>query len=129
MPKIFLDANFLLDYLLKRIHIDYEFWDNFDLVISVLSIHIFCYVTKKRLPDEQVSLLEQNFDFIDISADLSKLATCGPTPDYEDNLQLHSALEDEADYFLTRDKELLKMGVFGKMRIISPQEFVKLEFE
>lgn len=41
----------------------------------------------------------------------------GPTVDFEDNTQLHSAAEAECDYFLTNDEKLLKMKFFGKTRL------------
>jgi len=41
----------------------------------------------------------------------------GPTDDFEDNVQLHSAVMGDCDYFLTMDKKLIKMKYFGKMRI------------
>jgi len=45
-------------------------------------------------------------------------ALLGPTKDLEDNIQLHSAVEADCDIFLTNDKALLKMGYFGKTKIV-----------
>lgn len=43
----------------------------------------------------------------------------GPTVDFEDNVQLHSAAEAECEIFLTEDKKLLKLGFFGKTHVVS----------
>ena len=41
----------------------------------------------------------------------------GPTKDLEDNIQLHSAAEADCDFFITRDRQLLALGYFGKTKI------------
>lgn len=54
---------------------------------------------------------------IPFSEDVLKKSLNGPTSDFEDNVQLHSAAEAECDYFLTNDEKLLKMKFFGKTEI------------
>lgn len=50
---------------------------------------------------------------------IAEKALVGPTSDFEDNVQLHSAAEAECDIFLTEDKKLSDMKFFGKVRIDS----------
>ena len=44
-------------------------------------------------------------------------ALTGPTVDFEDNVQLHSAAEEDCNLFLTSDKKILAMKFFGKVKI------------
>lgn len=43
--------------------------------------------------------------------------------DPEDNKILESAVEAEADYLITRDNDLLSLGDFQKIQIVTPAEF------
>jgi len=46
--------------------------------------------------------------------------------DPADNLVLDCAVASEADYLVTGDKHLLRLGKCGKVMIIKPQDFVEL---
>ena len=46
--------------------------------------------------------------------------------DPDDNKFIEVALEGKADYIVTQDKHLLKIGEFRKIKIITPEEFVRL---
>ena len=61
-------------------------------------------------------VLEQTniFQIVEFSDTILKRALEGPTPDFEDNVQLHSAAEAECDLFLSEDKKLLELKFFGK---------------
>ena len=41
----------------------------------------------------------------------------GPTDDFEDNVQLHSAAEADCNVFLTSDKKIKELKFFGKVKI------------
>jgi predicted nucleic acid-binding protein len=123
MDKVFLDANCLIDYAMLR--------DDGQLIelliddqkcICILSLHILAYVGKYRLPDENFSGLLDFLDVFLISEEVMKSSMDGPTSDYEDNLQLNCAVENDCDVFITSDKKLLKLSFFGKMKIISPKD-------
>ncbi|MDI6884504.1 MAG: putative toxin-antitoxin system toxin component, PIN family [Hadesarchaea archaeon] len=47
--------------------------------------------------------------------------------DPEDNKLLECALEGEADYLVTSDRHLLKLGEFGQTKICKPSLFLKLQ--
>ncbi|MFH1209698.1 MAG: putative toxin-antitoxin system toxin component, PIN family [archaeon] len=46
--------------------------------------------------------------------------------DVKDNIIIESAFEGKVDYIITKDKHLLKLKEFRSIKIISPEEFLKL---
>jgi hypothetical protein len=66
-----------------------------------------------------INLINHDFQLIPITKSLTLKSLQGPTPDFEDNLQLHSAAIEDCDLFLTNDQELLNMSYFGKVNISS----------
>ena len=120
MARVFLDTNCLIDAIERRPekeiltslkgHISF---------ISPLSVAIYCYLYKIKVPNKHLSLQLEEFQIVDFSADVLNRAIAGPTVDLEDNIQLHSASEAECDLFLTSDAKLLNLKFFGKVRILS----------
>ena len=118
MAKIFLDTNYFIDALHRKP--EKEILDSLEnniIYISPLSIHIFCYIFKINLIDASLITQIAKFQLIDFSDDVAMRALQGPTSDFEDNVQLHSAANAECDIFLTEDKKLLDMKFFGKIKI------------
>lgn len=118
MAKVFLDTNVFID----AIHRKPEILDNLmgcALSISPLSIHIYCYSFKKKVPVTMLQSQIRLFEIVDLNTKIVDISTEGPTGDMEDNIQLHSAAEANCDIFLTNDKILLKMGYFGRVKISS----------
>jgi predicted nucleic acid-binding protein len=122
MDKIFLDTNVYIDILENRSSDTISVLDNKLLYISALSVHIHLYIYKYKLPNRSLSKAISEFNIIEIDLGVTKQALEGPTDDFEDNLQLHSATKQDCNLFVSRDKKLLKMIYFGKMKIISPKE-------
>src|ERR1700748_1225318 len=118
MAKVFLDTNYFIDALHRKP--EKEILDSFEnsvIYISPLSVHIFCYIFKINVKEISIITQMDKFQMIDFSNDLTIRALQGPTSDFEDNIQLHSAASAECDLFLTEDKKLLEMKFFGKVRI------------
>ncbi len=46
--------------------------------------------------------------------------------DPSDNMILEAALDGKADYVLTYDNHLLKLEEFGKVKILSPKDFLEI---
>ena len=46
--------------------------------------------------------------------------------DPKDNIFIETAAAGKADYIVTQDKHLLKIKEFRKIKIIAPEEFIKL---
>ena len=119
MAKIFLDANIFIDLVEKRKSIDSKQLYTHDLYLSPLSVHILTYLYKYKIPDERLANIDRFFKLVSFNTELTIKALGGPTSDFEDNTQLHSAAEAEADIFLTADEGLLKLKFFGKTTIKS----------
>lgn len=116
MVRVFLDTNLYID-VIKR---SKEKWEHLRanlLFISPLSTHILFYTSKLKVPDLEVDKLQEQFGIVPLSKDILDKALQGPTNDLEDNIQLHSAAEAEADLFLTEDRKLLDMKFFGKTKV------------
>ncbi|HCS78116.1 TPA: hypothetical protein DIV55_00030 [Patescibacteria group bacterium] len=119
MARIFLDTNFLIDAIHRKPEQEIlTLLENHDIYISSLSFHIYCYIFKIKIPDKRVSEQKDKFNIIDFSDDILEVALSGPTIDFEDNVQLHSGAEAEADIFLTSDQNLLAMKFFGKTKLV-----------
>ncbi|PJA38090.1 hypothetical protein CO180_04345 [candidate division WWE3 bacterium CG_4_9_14_3_um_filter_41_6] len=116
--RIFLDANAFIDILEDREGVKAKDLVGNVLFISVLTLHIYVYSYKITIPSDTVSLLKSQFTYVDVTSSISEKSMTGPTSDFEDNIQLHSAIESKADLFITRDKKLLSLGYFGACRIV-----------
>lgn len=121
MAKAFLDVNVIIDILEERKNIQLVKLERHQTYISTLSLHIFLYVEKQSVPYPPLSDFIQNNNLVDFSATLAQKALIGPTDDFEDNIQLHSAAVTDCDIFITSDERLIKMKFFGKTQIISPE--------
>ena len=122
MAKIYLDANVLIGLIEKRRNLDDELLQQHTVFISPLSIHILCYLYKYKMPEGKLADLEDTMKLIPLNNKVANYSLLGPTSDFEDNVQLHSAAEANCDLFVTNDKKLLSMKFFGKTKIISPEE-------
>jgi len=117
---VFLDANFVIETIgLRRSEIESENLKDHEVYVSPLTIHVMCYSFKIKLPDKKIDDFVDQIYLTNFTEDLTKLALSGPTADFEDNIQLHSAAETECNYFLTNNEKLLKMKFFGKTEIVN----------
>lgn len=118
MASIFLDANAFFDVVLQRRNVGELDVDKNRFCISVLTIHVFTYSAKKKVPNKKLDRALGMYQTIPLSRLVALKSLSGPTPDFEDNVQLHSAVEADCDLFLTNDTELLKLAYFGKIKIV-----------
>ena len=119
MAKVFLDANIFIDIIEKRASIAIEDFREHILFISPLSIHILTYTYKYKIPDKKLDGLEKLYNLVAYDLPIVLNSLTGPTNDFEDNVQLHSAAQTDCDFFLTSDVKLLKLKFFGKVKIES----------
>lgn len=119
MAKIFLDANALINLIEKQVLLQTDDLIGNELFISTLTIHILIYVTKQKVPQSKLTEIVNLYSLVDFSKKISHKAFIGPTSDFEDNIQLHSAAHADCDYFLTQDNQLLTLKFFGKTQITS----------
>ena len=104
MARIFLDTNIFIDAIHrkpeKKIQ---ESLIGQILYISPFSIGIYCYLYKVKTPNVILSAQIKKFHLLELSDSICDKALKGPTDDFEDNIQLHSAAEAECDLFLTAE--------------------------
>ncbi len=133
--KIFIDANILLDFTLKRSHYDaakkiFQLSVDVDiqLFITPAILHIAAYwITKaygNRIAKEMLLNLLSDVKVIDASHEISINALCSDMDDIEDALQYFTAIHHHMDYFLTRDAVLLQSGT-PILPVYTPEEFLK----
>lgn len=118
MARIFLDANYFIDLLEERTDVDLNQHLDHQLFVSPLSVHILFYLYKYKIPNTKIINFIHYFSFIAFDEDIVSKSLDGPTSDFEDNVQLHSAAEVNCDIFLTRDQGLLERKFFGKAKMM-----------
>ena len=132
MIRIFLDTNVLISA---------TFWYGSanKVIISISKKKISAFTTNQIL-DEYRKVIKRDFNHSEEEADeriaklLEVLEIVSPSEtvnfikdDPSDNKVLEGALEASAGYILTYDaKHLLKIKEFKGIKIISPEEFLKL---
>ncbi len=120
MAKIFLDTNYFIDAIHRQPEKDIlSALKDSIICASTLSVHIYCYTFKIKIPSPLLLIQIKKFYIVALSEDIALRSLTGPTEDFEDNVQLHSATEAECDLFITHDQELLNLKFFGKTRIVS----------
>ena len=120
MAKVFLDTNYFIDAVARKP--EKQILDSLKgniLFISILSLHIYCYIYKIKIPSTILLSQVERFQLLDVSRDLADKALLGPTNDFEDNVQLHSAAEADCNIFLKNDKKINDLKFFGKVKIDS----------
>ncbi|WP_158280841.1 type II toxin-antitoxin system VapC family toxin [Pararcticibacter amylolyticus] len=132
--KAFLDANILLDFLLKR--------ENYSVSRKVVALavegRIVAYVTpaiihivgywltkaygSKKTKELLLTLLT-DIRVIDISHDMTIMALNSKIDDIEDALQYYSALANKLDYFISSDKKFQKLAI-PSLPVVPPEYFI-----
>ena len=133
--KIFLDANVLVDYALRREHFDdakaiinLVINQGFRAYISSSVLHITGYWLSKDMGSEKAKefllLLLDDIEVIDIPHEIAVIALSSKFTDIEDSLQYYSAIHHKIDYFISRDKQLQKNSI-PTLPVYTPLEFIK----
>jgi predicted nucleic acid-binding protein len=133
--RIFLDANFLLDFTLKRPEyetarklIAWAVEGRVEAFITPAVVHITGYwLTKAYKSDlaKKVLLgLLADIAVIDIGHETTISALHSKMIDIEDALQYYTALHHKLDYFISRDKGLKKAAI-PVLPVYSPEEFLR----
>lgn len=116
---MFTDANIFIDILVRKKDSLVRNLEGHTLCASPLSLHILLYVFKYSIPNKIAENASKIFVFVPWISSITNQALIGPTKDFEDNVQLHSAAAGECDFFLTNDSNLLDLKFFGKTKMIS----------
>ncbi len=109
--KVFFDTNILLEIIFLRKKYkecrDLLEKNSDNVYISILSIHICNYFVKKHNLD--VNYYKKFFDYfeiIDFNSDIFDKAYFNYSKDFEDSIQIASALSVQCNQFITLDKKL-----------------------
>ena len=133
--KVFLDANILLDFALKRDNykvakqiISLAITRNIQAFITPSIVHIVGYWLTKAYGStkakELLLTLLADVQVIDISHEITLTALHSKITDIEDALQYYTAIHHKLDYFISRDKALQKTAI-PVLPIYTPDEFIK----
>jgi predicted nucleic acid-binding protein len=134
--KVFLDANIILDFLLKRS--DYEaareviklgVEKKIQAHITPAIVHIVAYwVTKaygRQKTKELILLLLEDVKVIDATHEITIEALQSGIYDIEDALQYYTALHSKLNLFISRDKKL-QTSALNQLPVYDTSEFLKL---
>jgi predicted nucleic acid-binding protein len=134
--RIFLDANILLDFTLKRDHYQYSrqlmekiVGGQISAYISPSIVHIVGYwLTKSYGANKAKELLLamlSNITVVEIGHEITIHALHSKIDDIEDALQYFTAMHHKLDAFISEDKRLQKEGT-ATMPVYSLREFLKI---
>jgi predicted nucleic acid-binding protein len=132
--KVFLDANILLDFTLKREEyeqakhiISLVVNGNIQAFITPSIVHIVGYWLTKAYGNakakELLLTLLTEVTIIDIPHEIVLNALHSKINDIEDALQYYTAMHHNLDYFISRDKQLQNQSIPG-LPVYSPLEFL-----
>jgi len=133
--KVFLDANILLDFTLKRAEyeqskkiISLAVDGTIEAYITPSIVHIIGYWLAKAYGNlkakELLLSLLTDITVIDISHEIVVNSLLSKMNDIEDALQYFTAIHHKIDYFVSRDKTLQKQGS-PTLPIYTPKEFLE----
>lgn len=135
IPKVFLDTNILIDYLLFRGEeapaseylFDCSLNGQIEISIAAHSLTNIYYILKKEYSAAERRQLILNIcalcKVLPVSGETIEKAITGEyAADVEDALQIRCAIEGDCDYFVTRDNDLF---LNNPVRTLLPHELVK----
>ncbi len=132
--KITVDTNFLISSTqwgnsVSRRLLDIMIEKDIEIYITDFVIEEFSRVLKRDFKYDE----EDVERFIEIVLSLTKLVVTKNEiniikDDPSDNKIIECALESESDYILTYDKHLLNIKEYKGVKIIKPEEFLKVVF-
>lgn len=133
MKKIFLDTNFLMDYLVRP-----DYYEKASLVlkegsrkgykfcISFLTVANFAYINRKMPADLRYVMLNGIIEAFEIVSNTSGHlleAMKMNAQDYEDAIQYQTALSSKCEGIITRNGKDFK---FSKLPVYTPERFLEM---
>lgn len=135
MKRIFLDTNFIIDYLLRDEYkpacVDFLSIGKergYKFYISFLSVANFAYVARKIPRNELNGLLSKIIKlFIIVPNNVMQLneAIAMMASDFEDSLQYRAAVDSKCDCIITRNQ---KDFSFSEIPVMSAAEYIAAYF-
>lgn len=133
--RVFLDANILLDFTLKREAypvarkiMELVVNGQIQAFITPSIVHIAGYWLTKAYGNakakELLLTLLADVSVIDIGHEITLTALHSKIKDIEDALQYYTAIHHKVDIFISRDKDLQKAAI-PTLPVYTPDEFIK----
>ena len=135
MKKIFIDTNILLDVILRRDGFyknSAEIWADCELgkvqgYVSAISLNNMHYVMRKLVASDialkYVRFVLNVFSIVPLDDAILRLSVDFPQKDFEDAIQMFSAVQVKADCIVTRDIAHFSNDYIS---IVSPEEYCDL---
>jgi len=79
--------------------------------------------TEKTELKELLELFQKQFN---ISASFKSARIAAVKEDSKDDIIIECAVVNNADYIVSGDRHLLKLGIFRNIKIVPPSDFIKL---
>ena len=133
--RVFLDANIILDFTLKR--------ESYQIAREIMNLvvngQVQAFVTPSIIhitgywltieygnakAKELLLTILSDVTIIDINHEITITALHSKIKDIEDALQYYTAIHHNMDFFISRDKELQKEAI-PSLPVYSPLEFLK----
>lgn len=132
--KVFLDANIILDFTLKRDEyeqakkiVELAVSGDIQAFITPSIVHIVGYWLTKTYGNakakELLLTLLVDVTVIDLPHEIAVNALHSKITDIEDALQYYTAIHHKLDYFISRDKQLQKQSI-PMLAVYTPDEFL-----
>lgn len=136
MMRIFIDTNILIDFLARRGEFFIPAWSVITrskqedvLLVSALSFATASYIMENhhKLSQETIKTLFENFikacSVTPIDSQTIDESIASEFDDFEDAMQYYSALREQADVIITRNKDDYEAA---RIPVYEPQEFLDL---
>ena len=132
MKRVFLDTNILLDVVLHRdqfVTDSARIWNDCETgkalgLISAISLNNIHYIARKLISSgdalESIRHILNIFTVVPLDASILRMAVDFPQKDFEDAIQIFSALQAKADCIVTRDTSHFSADY---LPILTPAEY------
>lgn len=132
MKRLFLDTNFILDYLVREDYketsqefLEYLVRQDYKCYVSYLSVANFAYIERKKPREVVRSYIKTILELFEIVPNNKKQiseAIAIEAVDFEDILQYQAALSAKCDCIITRNE---KHFAFSNIPVLSPSAFIE----
>lgn len=135
MDKIFIDCNILIDWLTERLPFSYHAEELLSLIelkkvkgyISPLTLSNTYYIlrkqTNKKITNEFLNDSKKLFTILDITKEMTISAIDNKFRDFEDDLHYQTAIKNNLDYIVTRNKKDFKTK---NINVLTAEEYLNI---
>jgi predicted nucleic acid-binding protein len=96
--------------------------------ISALSVPILWFLTEKNLSESEAKMVTKSiikgFSIITLNPEILNKSFKSEMSDFEDAIQLNSAIKGKCKYLITRNKK--DFAATGRISILTPEEFLSI---